>query len=67
MKKFFTLIFILLSLISFGQNSAIEDLWKLYNSKDLKSTIEKAKPLLENEPYNIDLNLLVIRLMKMRN
>jgi len=67
MRKFFTLIFILLSLISFGQNSAIEDLWKLYNSKDLKSTIEKAKPLLENEPYNIDLNLLVIRLMKMRN
>lgn len=67
MRKFFTLIFILSSLISFGQNSAIEDLWKLYNSKDLKSTIEKAKPLLENEPYNIDLNLLVIRLMKMRN
>ncbi|CAM3910122.1 Tetratricopeptide repeat protein [Flavobacterium branchiophilum] len=61
MSKIFTSIFILSSLISFGQNSAIDDLWKLYNSQDLKSVIEQAKPLLENDPNNIDLNLLMGR------
>jgi len=62
MRKIFTSIFILTSLISFGQNSTIDDLWKLYNSQDLKSVIEKAKPLLENDPNNIDLNLIIGRL-----
>ncbi len=61
MRKIFTSIFILSSLISFGQNSAIDDLWKLYNSQDLKSVIEQAKPLLENDPNNIDLNLIIGR------
>jgi tetratricopeptide (TPR) repeat protein len=61
MKKIFTLIFILSSLISFGQNSAIDDLWKLYNAQDFKSAIEKAKPLLEIDPNNIDLNLVIGR------
>lgn len=61
MRKIFTLIFILSSLISFGQNSVINDLWKLYNSQDLKSVIEKTKPLLENAPNNIDLNLIIGR------
>ena len=61
MRKFFALILILSSLISFGQNSAIDDLWKLYNSQDFNSAIEKAKPLLENDPNNIDLNLIMGR------
>ena len=61
MRKIFTSIFILTSLISFGQNAEIDNLWKLYNSQDLKSVIEKAKPLLENDPNNIDLNLIMGR------
>jgi len=61
MKQIFTSILILTSLISFGQNSTIDDLWKLYNSHDYKSVIEKAKPLLENEPNNLDLNSILGR------
>ncbi|MEL7589281.1 MAG: tetratricopeptide repeat protein [Prolixibacteraceae bacterium] len=61
MKKVFTSILILTSLISLGQNPPIDYLWKLYNSQDLKSVIEKAKPLLENDPNNIDLNLMIGR------
>lgn len=61
MRKLFTTIFILSSLISFGQSSAVVDLWKLYNLQDFKSVIEKAKPLLENDPNNVDLNLIIGR------
>ena len=61
MKKIFTSILILVSLITFGQNSEIDDLWKLYISRDFKSLIDKAKTLLVNEPDNIDLNLMVGR------
>jgi tetratricopeptide (TPR) repeat protein len=61
MRKIFISILILSSFISFGQNSAIDHLWKLYNSKNLKAVAEKAKPLLENEPNNIDLNLIIGR------
>lgn len=61
MKKILTLILIWTSFISSGQNDAINDLWKLYNSNDYKTAINKAKPLLENEPDNIDLNLIVGR------
>ena len=61
MRKIFTSIFILTSIISSGQNAAIEDLWKLYNSQDLKTVIEKAKPLIEKDPNNVDLNLLMGR------
>jgi len=61
MRKFFTLILILSSLVSFGQNPTINDLWKLYNSRDFKSVIEKAKPLLENDSTNIDLNSILGR------
>lgn len=62
MKKYFTLILILSSLISVGQNPTIEDLWKLYNSHDFKSVLEKAKPLIENEPNNLDLNSILGRM-----
>jgi tetratricopeptide (TPR) repeat protein len=61
MRKIFTSVFILTSLISFGQNAALDDLWKLYNSQDLKSVIEKAKPLIEKDPNNIELNLIMGR------
>jgi len=61
MRKIFTSILILTNLISFGQNSTIDDLWNLYNSHDLKSVINRAKPLLENDPNNIDLNLIIGR------
>lgn len=61
MKKIITLILILSSLISFGQNSAIDDLWKLYQSQDYKLVIKKATSLLNNHPKNIDLNLIIGR------
>src|SRR5690554_2014704 len=61
MRKLFTSILILTSLISFGQNATIDDLWKLYNLHDCKSAIEKAKPLLEKDPNNVDLNLIIGR------
>lgn len=61
MKLIFSSFLILISLFSFGQNESIDDLWKLYNSHDLSSIISKAKPLLEAEPGNIDLNLLIGR------
>lgn len=61
MRQLFTSILILTSLIAFGQNSQIDDLWKLYNSRDFKSVIDKGKTLLNNEPGNIDLNLMIGR------
>jgi tetratricopeptide (TPR) repeat protein len=61
MRKIFTLILILISQISSGQNSEIADLWKLYTSQDYKLAIEKAKPLIEENPNNVDLNLLMGR------
>lgn len=61
MRQFLTSILILTSLIVFGQNSQIDNLWKLYNSHDFKSVIGKAKTLLENEPDNIDINLIIGR------
>ncbi len=61
MKTIITPIFVLLSLIAFGQNNAISDLWKLYSARDFESAIEKAKPLLNNDPNNADLNLIIGR------
>ncbi len=61
MKNLIFSIFILTSLITFGQNPVLDDLWKLYNAHEYKSVIEKVSPLLENEPKNIDLNLIAGR------
>ena len=61
MRKILTSILILTGLISSAQSSKINDLWKLYNSGNFKSVIEKAKPLLNNDPGNIDLNLMTGR------
>jgi len=60
-RQFFTPVLILISVIAFGQNSQINDLWKLYNSHEYKSAIDKAKTLLENEQNNVDLNLVIGR------
>lgn len=61
MRKLFTSILLLTSLISFGQNPAMDDLVKLYKSQDFQSVIEKAKPILEKDPNSIDLNLIMGR------
>lgn len=61
MKKTLTLILVLTSVITLAQNSAIENLWRLYNSGDFKSVIKKATPLLENDANNSDVNLLLGR------
>lgn len=61
MKRIFTPLLILISMIWFGQNPVIEDLWSLYNAHNYKSAIEKAKPLLENDPNSLDLNLILGR------
>ncbi|MDO9256815.1 MAG: tetratricopeptide repeat protein [Bacteroidales bacterium] len=61
MRKILASFLILSGLISFGQNSTIEDLWMIYDSHDFKSVISKAKPLLENDTNNLDLNLVLGR------
>ena len=61
MRQIFISILMLTSLIAFGQNAQIDDLWKMYNSHDSKSIIDKAKPLLEDEPNNVDFNLIIGR------
>lgn len=61
MRKIFTSILILITHLSFSQNASIADLWKLYNTHDYKSAIDKTKPLLENDPNNIELNLILGR------
>lgn len=61
MRKIFLFLFILSGFISWGQNPAITDIRNLYNSHNYKSVIETARPLLENEPASIELNLMVGR------
>lgn len=61
MRKIFTSIFILISLISLGQNAAQDELEKLYISKEYKTVIEKGKLLIQSDPNNINFNLLVGR------
>ncbi len=47
--------------ITMAQNPPLDDLLKLYNAQDFKSAIEKTKPMLENEPGRVDLNLIIGR------
>jgi len=61
MRIIITSILILSSLISFGQNSSLEELWKLYRFHNYKLVIEKATPLLNVESNNINFNLLLGR------
>jgi tetratricopeptide (TPR) repeat protein len=61
MRKIITTILILISVIALGQNSQIDELWKLYNSHEYKPAIDKAKSLLQSEQNNVDLNLVIGR------
>ncbi|WP_163714611.1 tetratricopeptide repeat protein [Mangrovibacterium lignilyticum] len=61
MKLIITTIFVLTSLVSFGQSPVLDDLWKLYGSRDYDKVIEKAKPHLDNDSIKVDLNLLLGR------
>ncbi len=61
MKKIITSIFILSSLITFGQNPVLDDLWKLYQSRDYEKVIKEAKPHLDTDSLKVDLNLLLGR------
>lgn len=61
MKNIFVSFFLLASLVAFGQSSVVDDLWKLYQSKDYDQVIDKAVPLLEADPLNVNLNLLIGR------
>lgn len=56
-----TSIFILTSLISFGQDSITSNLWKSYMEQKFNYVIENATPLLQKDPGNIDLNLMLGR------
>lgn len=61
MKPFFAILFIIFHFSALCQQPTVEDLWKLYNSGEFKTVISKAKPLLESEPANADLNLMLGR------
>lgn len=61
MRLIITIIFILTSLITFGQNKQVEELGKIYMSGDFDKTILKANEFLKNDPNNIDYKLLLGR------
>lgn len=61
MRFIITSFFVLTSLISFGQNPVLEDLWKLYQSRDYEKVIKETKPHLDNDSLKVDLNLLLGR------
>lgn len=61
MRLIITSIFILTSLITFGQNPVLEDLWKHYQSRDYEKVIKEAKPHLHTDSLKVDINLLLGR------
>ena len=61
MKLIITTIFVLTSLITFGQNKHVEELGKIYLSGDLDKTILMVNDLLKNDPDNIDYKLILGR------
>ncbi len=61
MKKILTTIFVLTSFISFGQDTITANLWKSYTEQKFNYVIENATPLLQKDPGNIDLNLMLGR------
>jgi len=61
MKKIITSIFVLMSFVAFGQNPQVEELNKMYMSKDFDQAIIKAKELLKNDPNNIDFKMILGR------
>ncbi len=67
MKAFITIFFLLISIISFGQNPQVDELNKLYMSGDYEETIFRANEFLKNEPNNIDFNLILGRALTDKN
>ncbi|WP_303917896.1 tol-pal system YbgF family protein [Draconibacterium sediminis] len=61
MRLVITSIFVLISLITFGQNPVLDDLWKLYQSQNYEEVIKEAKPHLDIDSLKVDLNLLLGR------
>lgn len=61
MRLFITSIFVLTSLITYGQNPILDDLWKLYQSQDYEKVIEEAKQHIATDSLKLDLNLLLGR------
>ena len=61
MKKIITPIFVLISLITFGQNPQAVQLNKIYMSKNFKQAIVKANEFLKNDPNNIDYKMILGR------
>jgi len=61
MKSIITSILVLISLITFGQKTQVEELSKLYMSGDYNQTIIKANEFLKNDPNNIDYKLILGR------
>lgn len=61
MKLIITTIFVLTSLITFGQNKHVEELGKIYMSGDLDKTILMVNDYLKNDPDNIDYKLILGR------
>jgi len=61
MKTFISTIFLLTSLLTFGQNLTITDLWNQYQSGNYDKVIENAKPFLDTDSLKADLNILLGR------
>ncbi len=61
MKTFISTIFLLTSLLTFGQDLTIKDLWNQYQSGNYDKVIENSKPFLDTDSLKPDLNLLLGR------
>lgn len=63
MKLIITTVFVLTSLITFGQNKKVEELGKIYLSGDLDKTILMVNDFLKNDPANMDYKLILGRVL----
>jgi len=61
MKKIISSILILISSITYGQKTQVEELGQVFISGDYEKTIIKAKDLLKNDSNNIDYKLILGR------
>lgn len=61
MRTIFTAILLLISVVLLGQNPEIAGLWEEYSAGQHQLVINKAVSLLESDPQNVDLNLMVGR------
>jgi len=61
MKTIISAIFLLTSLMTFGQNLTLKDLWNQYQAGNYDKVIENATPFLDIDSLKADLNLLLGR------